>query len=175
MEQTESNIKIESDTFALQRDYKYALANMAKIKAEAAIIIATKEKVTKEVEEKQSELTEVLNQIAQEKNDWAQFRHGELIELENKQSEANNVLKRKKELNEQEEALRQIEASDIEVRNETRQLEFRIEQEKTAIEVRENQIKNKEEEVKHREQKLLKESKDFKEKVAKVLEEVINL
>lgn len=163
---------MENDTFAVQRDYKRALDNLSKTKLETAEVIAIKEKVQKQIEEKQAELTQVLNDIAQEKNDWAQFRHSELKEIEDKKSEVQNVLNWKADLNRKEEELRKIEAIDIEIRNEARRLEFKNEQDKTAFEVNEREIEGKCVEIGVREEKVKKDIEDFKNRVIEVLEQV---
>lgn len=165
-------IKMENDTFALQRDYKRALENLSKTKLEAAEVIAVKEMVQKQIEEKQAELTQVLNDIAQEKNDWAQFRHSELKEIEGKKSEVQSVLNWKADLNKKEEEIRKIEAEDIEIRNEARRIEFKNEQDKTALEVKEREIEGKRAEIGLREEKVKKDIEDFKNKVLEVLERV---
>lgn len=171
MGQSEENIKLESDTFALRRDYKRALEDLSNIKSKTAEVISIKEKIDREIDQKQKDLTKVLNDIAEEKISWAQYRNTELKDIEEKRSEADNILKRKDELNKQEESIRVIESSDIEIRNEARRLEFKNEQDKTALEVKENEIKNHYKEIENRENKLEKDVLNFKNKVVKILEE----
>lgn len=175
MEITEENLKTERDTFALNRDYKHAVENLARVKKDTGDAIAVKDKVSAEIEERKEELQSVLNQIAAEKVSWAQHRHAELSELEGKQSEANNVIKRKGELNDQEEAIRKTLKQDEDALNENRRLEFKIEQDKTALEVERNQIKSRELDMSRREEKLLKDAADFKEKIISVLHQAENI
>lgn len=175
MGQTEENIKIESDTFALKRDYKYALENVTAIKKEVAELMSIKDKLVEDIDTKQEELTKVINDISQEKLDWASFRHSELVELENKQSEANNVLKRKAELNEQEETIRQIEAKNTDILNETRRLELKVKGDITSVESKENQLKIDITTFEEEKLKLIKDKENFKKRVEKVLKEVNEL
>lgn len=163
---------MENDTFAIQRDYKRALEALSKTKSETAEVIAIKEKVEGQIEVKQAELTQIINDIAQEKNDWAQFRHSELKEIEDKKAEVQSVLNWKADLNKKEEELRKIEADDIEIRNETRRLEFKNDQDKTALEVKEREIEGKRVELGLREEKVIKDIKNFKSDVIKILEKV---
>lgn len=172
MEQTAEKIKIESDTFALKRDYKYALENLAITKNETAEILTVLEKAKRDLESAQEELTKIKNQISQEKLDWASHRHGELQELEGKKAEAENVIKRKGELNQQEEELRKIELSTVDVRNETRQLELKLKQDSKDLETREKTLLEAHKKVKKEEEKLIKDKQDFKKKVAEVLKEI---
>lgn len=172
MGKTEEDIKIESDTFALKREYKYALENLNGIKKDTAEIISVKDKVTSELHTAEEELTRVKNDISQEKLDWASFRHSELQEIEQKKSEADNVIKRKGELNEQEETIRQIEQRNIDTLNETRRLELKVQDDKNLLEVKERELEKKIEEYELKESKLQKDKMDFKNKVVNVLKEV---
>lgn len=175
MEMTEENLKIENDTFALKREYKYALENLTNVKKDTVAAITMKDSINTELLNKKSELQDILNKISDEKVRWAQHRNTELMELENKQSEVENVLKRKSELNEQEEETRQLLFKNEKVINENRQLEFKMSQDKTALEVEDNKLKNRELEMTRREEKLEKNKANFKEKVVGVLKEAENL
>lgn len=163
---------MENDTFALQRDYKRALDTLSKAKSETADVIAAKEKVERQIEEKQGELTQVINDIAKEKNDWAQFRHAELKDIEDKKSEVQSVLNWKSDLNKREEELRKSVAKETEIRDEARQLEFKNGQDKTALEVKEREIEGKRVEIGIREEKVIRDIGNFKNKVADVLDKV---
>lgn len=170
--ENEKKLRIENETLNLKREYKYALENLARVKSDTSDILTIKDKSSAEINERNRELQRILDEIASAKLSWLQEQSKGMDELDKKNSEANNVLKRKAELNRQEEDIRKIEASSLEARNEARTLEFKIEQEKTAIEVRENQIKNRENEIKRREEKLSKDIDNFKEQVVKSLEKV---
>lgn len=168
----EKKLRLETEILALKRDYKYSLDNLARVKSDTSDVLSLKDKATKEISERHADLQKVLDEIAGAKLSWLQEHSKEMDELAQKNSEADNIIKRKSELNRQEEDIRKLEASSIEARNEARTIEFRISQEKTAIEVRENQIKNRENEIKRREDKLSKDILDFKEQVVKSLEKV---
>lgn len=152
-ENTAENILIENDTFALKREYKRALENLSNIKQETAETLSILEKAKREYEEKQEDLRKVVNDISQEKLDWATHRNGELVQIEEKMSEANNVIKRKKELNEQEEVIRQLEQKNTDILNEIRRIKLEVKEKRLEIE---NQHKD-----------LEKEKNKLKEEIAK--------
>ncbi len=166
---------MENDIFALKRDYKHALENLTKVKKETAEIITTKEKVTKDFEDKQIELTEVINQISQEKLDWATHRHQELEEIEKKNSEAGNIIKRKGELNLQEETIRQIEAKNTEILNEIRRLELKVQEEKTDLASKEKEIEDSKKAVRAQQEETQKATKEFKSSIINLIKTVENL
>lgn len=172
---TEENLTIERDTFALKREYKYALENLTTVKKDTQDAIDLKEKVSSDVASKQAELTKILNQISEEKTAWAQHRHQELMDIENKQTEVEAVLKRKSELDTQEEKIEKTKQKNSEILQEKRQLEFKMGQDKTALEVREYEIEQQKKDIKNREEKLLKNTQDFKQKVIGVLQQIENL
>lgn len=171
----EEKIKIESDTFALRRDYKYALENVTRIKAETAEIINVKEKVTKEVSEKQQALTDLLNQLAQEKNDWAQFRHSQLLEIQDKESAAQNILNRKSELNAQEESIRKFTETNTQALNTNLQLELKLKGDQTALEVKQREIDEEWKKVGVERQRINKDLMRIREKLSVSLQDIISL
>lgn len=162
MENTEEKIMLENDTFALRRDYKRALEQLTATKAETAEILAILEKAKNEYEAKQEDLRKVVNDISQEKLDWAQHRHAELMEIENKMSEAQNVLKRKAELNEQEQLLRDIEARTTEKLNEQKSLELQHQQAVKLLEAERKQFAEDKKNLADKKQKLEDNKKQFK-------------
>lgn len=168
----EEKLKLETDIFALRRDFKYATEDLAKLKKETGVLVTLKTKVTTEIAENEEELTKVKNQISQEKLEWATFRGCQLKELEDKESEADNVIKRKGELNEQEEAIRKVEASAIDARNEARRLELKNEQTAIDFDNREKQIAVLKKEAEDVGVKNEKDRKVFLARIIKLLEEV---
>lgn len=172
---TEENLIIERDTFALKREYKYALENLSSVKKDTQDAITVKEKITRDVAEKNLELTTILNRIAEEKTLWAQYRYKELLELEGKQMEVNEVLKKKSELEVAQEKIDSTKQRNTEILQEKRQLELKIDQDKTAVEVREREVEEQKKKIKKQEEKLLKDKQDFKEKVIGVLQQIENL
>jgi len=175
MGQTEQSIQIEGEILNLKRELKYATENLARVKADTQDIIATKERVTREIGERNEDLTHILNEISDQKLKWALERQGQLDELNLKNSQAQNVLNRKAELNKQEEAIRKLEASEVEARNEARRLEFKNEQTKVDFENREKQIKVLQGIVDEDRKKFEKEKEEFKNSVLKVIKTVENL
>lgn len=165
-------IMVENDLFALKRDYKYALEKLTAVKKETAEIITEKEKITKELDEAKDQLQVVKNQISEEKLSWASHRHAELEEIEQKKAEADNIIKRKSELNEQEETIRQIEAKNTEVLNETRRMELKLKEDKAELEAKEKELESERKKHKKDIEKLTDDKKSFKNKVLSVLKEV---
>lgn len=175
MGQTEQSIQIEGEILNLKRELKYATESLARVKADTQDVIATKERVTREISERNEDLTRILNEISDQKLKWALERQGQLDEIALKNSEAQNVLNRKAELNQQEEKIRQIESNEIKARNEARQLEFKNEQTKVDFENREKQIKVLQGIVDEDRKKLEKDKEEFKQRVLKVIKTVENL
>lgn len=172
---TEEKLKMENDTANLKREYKYALENLAKVKSDTNDVLTIKENTLTLIGQKTNELNNLSIEISSLKLAWMQEKSREMEEISTKKSEADNVIKRKAELNKQEEEIRKIEASDILARDEARRLEFKNEQTTTAFEVRENEIKNHYKEIERREKKLDKDISNFKLSVVKALEQVNNI
>lgn len=168
----EEKLKIEMDNTTLKREHKNLVALVAGIKSEYASTFSIVESNKKLIEEQSAYLTEIQNDISNAKLNWLSEREAQMSEITDMKSEAQNVLNRKAELNEQEEKIRQIEANDIEVRNETRSLELKLAQDKKDIEVLERDLIENKKKHEIEKAKLLKDKKDFKERVAEVLKEV---
>jgi len=176
MEQdTEQKLKIETETSLLKREYKHALDNLTRVKSDTNDIIALRDKVTIEIHQRNGELNEILLEISNAKLKWMAEKQSQLDELNDKNAQADNIIKRKAELNEQEEELRKIEADDVEIRNETRRLELKVQAEKDSIDTEKRQLEEDEKELNKREEKLSNDIKDFKKKVSDVLIEVQQL
>lgn len=175
MGQNEQTIKIEGDILRLNRELKYATESLARVKADTQDVIATKERVTKEINERNDNLTQILNDISDAKLAWALEKQVQLKELEDKRTEVDSVIKRKAELKEQEETIRKVEAEAVKARNEQRALEFKNEQTELDFENREKQIKVLKKEVDDDRKVFEKDKDNFKDSVIKVLEKVKTL
>ncbi len=172
---TENELKLNNITVEIKRNYQQASANLEKIQKETAEALNVKRKVEDELAIERDNLNQVKNDISQSKLEWATYKHDEMVKLEAKNSEADNVLKRKAELNEQEQVLRDIESNTIQARNETRELELKIEERETALTVRENDLNKQFKQLEQDKLKIKKDQEAFKEKVGKVLQEVENI
>lgn len=172
---TEEDIKTESDTFALKREYKHALENLTAIKKETADLINLKSKIFTEYEAKQEEFKKILNDISQEKLSWATHRHEELKKIESMRAEADSVLKRKSELDAQEMELKKIEANTVEARNEARRLELKLQKDNLDLERKENALLEAHKKVEANEDKLSRDKQDFKNRVAEVFKTIDSL
>lgn len=172
---TEEKLRIESETASLKREYKHASESLARLKSDTSDVMVVRDKVTKELNERNEELLSILNDISSAKLAWVQEKNKQLDELAVKQSEADNVIKRKSELNAQEEKLRQIETETINARNEARQLEFQNAQKTTEFENKEKDLTGKVQNILLMEKKLEKDKEDFKHKVIAVIETIKHL
>jgi len=175
MEQNEQNIKMESDTLNLKREYKYAVENLNRIKTDTSEAIATKERVTKEINERNEDLVKIIAEISDAKLNWALERQKQLDEIDEKNAQADNVLKRKGELNEQEESIRKIETKNTEVLNETRRLELKVKQDQAIFETTKKEVEKDRIKIDKEKIKLSKDKEDFKKKVEEVLKSVNEL
>lgn len=168
----EEKLKLENDIATLRRELKNILAQTTGAKSEYNSIVGLIDSNKKLLEEQKEYLVNVQNVISQAKLDWMQERNQEMDKLAEKSAEAENIIKRKGELNEQEETIRKLEANDIEVRNETRRLELKVQEDMTGVKAKERALEIEKDKLEERENKLLKDVQNFKEKVAKVLKEV---
>lgn len=168
----EEKLKLENEITILRRELKNILSQTTGAKNEYNSIVSLIDNNKKQLEEQKEYLLVVQNDISKAKLDWVQEKNKELKDLEEKNSQANNILKRKAELNKQEEDIRKIEASDIEVRNETRRLELKLEQDKLDLENIKKEITKEKKEIEKEKVKLSKDKIDFKKKVAEVFSEV---
>ncbi len=147
-------IKIENDTFALKRDYKYALETLTITKKEVADLIEIKDKLVKDIDDKQEDLKKVLNDISKEQLDWSQHRHTELKELEDKKEDINSILSRSADLDKQEEKIKCTLAENTKILNNNQQLEIKLQRDNISLDVKLREIED--------ERKILeKEKKDF--------------
>lgn len=165
-------LKIENDIISLKRELKNVTAQTSSLKTEYAAIVTLKQNTEKQVVEQKEYLQTVLNDIAKIKLEWLQERSTEMDALAQKNAAADNILKRKTELNEQEETIRQIGKKNQDILNETRTLEFKLGQDKTALEVRERELdeQTKKNNVYHENKQ--KEMLDFKANVLKLIKSV---
>lgn len=172
---TEEKIKIEAETALLKREYKYAMENLSRIKAETNEILTTRDRLAGELKASSEELNKVLLEISDAKLRWMSEKQAELDLIADKNAQADNIIKRKAELNEQEEAIRKLEASDIEIRNETRRLELKLAGDKTALEHEKKELEEKQEQFNKTIADIESNRADFKKRVEKVLKEVDKL
>ena len=175
MEQIENKIKLESEINSLKREYKYALENFNRVKSDTNDVLLVKERISKEISERNDDLTKILNEISNEKLLWSTKKHEELKEIENLKSEAQNVINWKTDLNKKEEELRQIEATTIEARNEQRTLELKNKNTALEFENAQKVIKIQKKDLEDSMKKFENDKKQFKESVVNVIEEVNKL
>lgn len=170
-EQIEEKLNLEKAIADLRREYKSIFSQLDAAKKEYNVIIGLNKDKEKILEDNKIYLKEVLEEISGAKTKWMLEKDEEWKKVTDKMSEAENVLKRKKELNEQEQKLRDIQQKDQDILNETRTLEFKLGQDKTALEVEKRQLE--EQRKKHSELVGKEEQKrvNFKYKINGFLEE----
>lgn len=168
----EEKLKIEGETASLKRELKLIFGQLDSKKQEYHSTSALVEKNKILLEKQNSDLKTVLNDIATSKIEWINEKTQQLNELIKKESEADNVIKRKSELNEQEEKLRQIEQSTIDARNETRQNILTVEGKEATIKAKEREILEREKSIEIEKEKIIKDRLDFKNKVVEVLKKI---
>ena len=174
-ENTEQKIILENDIFGLKRQKKYALEDLAKLKAETAEVLAIRDKARAEYEDKQKDLTDIINRISEEKLEWANHRHAELAEIDEKKGEVKKILDTREALVLKEKELKEIEVKNTAIRNETRQLELKIDNEKKQIMAEKREIELIKLSVDKKEKELEDSKKVFKQKVEAVLLEIKSL
>ena len=172
---TEEKLTMENDTARMKREYKYASENLLTIKADTNEIIATKERISREVVEKQAELLRVMDTNSAEKLTWASKQHDEMVIVERMKSDAENVLKRKAELNQQEEGIGKLIAEETEIRNEARRLELKNQQDIDIINAEKKIIADEHKKIEQRLVEIENDRKLFKDQVEKVLKTVEKL
>lgn len=171
MEPIEEKLKIEKEILDLRREYKQMHGMVAEIKNEYNSIVAVKTKTETQIDEQKAYLREVLADISNAKLRWALEKDEQERAISNKLSEAENVLKRKKELNEQEQSMRVLDQKTTDSLNEMRRMELKVEGDRTSIEAEKRQLELKKEEISQREAKLESDKIQLVDKVKKVLSE----
>lgn len=170
-QQIEEKLNLEKAIADLRREYKSIFSQLDSAKKEYNAIIGLNKDKEKILEDNKTYLKEVLEDISDAKTKWMLEKDEEMKKLADKISEAENVLKRKKELNEQEQKIRDIQQKDQDILNETRTLEFKLGQDKTALEVEKRQLE--EQKKKHSDLTIKEEQKrvNFKDKISSFLKE----
>ena len=140
MEQTEEKLRLEKQMIDLRRDVKTWVFNLEEAKREYNSVVAVKDKVEAQIKEQKDYLVQVLGEISDAKVKWAVEKDAEWQKIDGKLSEAENVLKRKKELNEQEQTLRDIQQKTEETYNKNLTLEDKLKMDKVAIDTVKEQI-----------------------------------
>lgn len=171
MEQTQlaEKLKIETEILTLKRELKNVMQQTTSLKTEYAAIVALKENTETQLSEQKEYLITVQNDIASAKLSWANERSEEMDKLTQKMAEAENVIKRKAELNAQEETIRQIEAKNIDTLNESRRLELKLGNDKLELDTQSREIEKGKKDLEIKRENNLKEIADFKVSVLKVL------
>ncbi len=162
----EEKLNIEKDILDLKRQYKLVFHQTQEAKSEYNSIVDSIDKNKKVLEDQKTYLAEVLNDISNAKLSWAIEKDAEWQKINTKLSEAENVIKRKKELNEQEQVLRDIEQRTTEKLNEERALALKNEGERTSLIAERRADTERDQEFKAEQEKFIKDKEQFKEGVS---------
>lgn len=144
MNEIEEKLVLENSLDQLRRDARILSENLADKKREVAMIISLREQNEARLDETNQQLTNLLNTIAGEKLAWLQEKSAEQKKLEDRNAEIDRIVaieselqKRHAMLNQKEEDLNTILATD-------RAVLLEVEQGKTAIEVKERELDERE-------------------------------
>lgn len=174
MEQIETKIKLESDIITAQRDLKYTLSQLTNAKNECNSVMKLKDNLLVQIEEAEKYLTEITKDIASAKLAWVTEKEEQAKELADKMYEAQQVIDKKSELEHEVLKIQKIKDDVTEARNEKRQIEFNIKQEKEQLKnmqagIKENLI------TLEKENALLEEKKQkFKDEITQIILSKIN-
>lgn len=172
---TETKLKLEGEILILKREFKYASENLARVTTDTQDVINTKDRVTKEIDERNKELTKVLNDISSEKLTWALEKQAQMEKIEEKEKKADEILKKEAGFVEKEVTIKKIEEKNTDVLNETRRLELKVADDMLLVKNKEKEVEASKKEIENDRKELEKKQGAFKERVLKVLKEADNL
>jgi chromosome segregation ATPase len=175
MENIEEKLKTEKQMTDLRRELKTLTFDVGEIKREYNLISSAKEKIEKQISEQKDYLTQVLNDISNAKLQWSLEKDGEMQKLSVQLTEAEKIISKKKELDEQETKIKGIKQENTNILNDNRRLELKLAQDKTVLESLKRANEDKEEEMKKSHNVFLKEKAMFKSKVSSLLKEFLNI
>lgn len=171
MEEIEEKLKLERDIIEARHQYKIIFNQLQDTKKEYHAVLAAVESKAKFLEEQKSYLAEVLKDISNARLSWAIEKDAEWQKINDKMAEAENVIKRKQELNIQEQLLRDIEQKTVEERNEQRQLELKNQQELKLLEAERKQIIEDRKKLLTSKNAFIKDKEHFKEELNNFIKE----
>lgn len=172
MEPTEQKINIENEITSLKRELKLVSAQLYNAKQELIDINSLKEKNNCIIEEQEVHLQDVLNEISDLKLKWVQEKSIQEEEIAKQFSDAQNILNRKAELNQQEELIRTIEAKNTESVNELRRLEIKLQNDGLILEAKKRELEEKQKTLEIQKEQNTKDKEEFKGQILKVLKQV---
>lgn len=167
----EQKLDLEKQLLDLKREYKLIFGKVDIAKKEYNSIVEINKEKERLIQNNKEYLKEVLESISIAKQQWANEKEEEWQKVNVKISEAENVIKKKQELNNQEQLLRDIDSKTQEKLVEIRNIEFKVEQDKTALEVEKNKIKEEQKKILESTKLEEKNREKFKEKIIMLLQE----
>lgn len=171
----EEKLKIEVDITALKREYKNLIAQLSAIKSEYVGTASIVENNKKLIEEQNSYLTAIQNDISDAKLNWMSEKEEQIKEVNVMKHDAQMILDTRGKLTEQEESIKKIKEENTAILNETRQVKLDIKREQDAIAVKKREIETKDTELKGKYKELEANKQDFINKVGEVFETLKNI
>lgn len=173
---TEEKLKMESEISSMNREFKYALENLKRIKADTAEMLATRDRITKEITEQDKALTQVINDISEQKLNWTMERQAQQDELSSHKSLAEEEITiRSAELDKQEKRINTVNEEVTAVRNETRQLELSLKRMNTELEAKQKEVERKQSELVNKENVFTTKRDEFKKNMVAIIKELENI
>lgn len=169
--QIDEKLILEKQILDKKREYKLVLSQVEDAKREYNSIMGAIDRNTKVLDEQKAVLKETTEEISLLRLNWATEKADEWDKIERKLSEAENVLKRKAELNTQEQTLRDIEQKNTDILNETRRLELKVRDDIVMAENEKNRAKTFLTEAEKIAKEAEKERELFKEKISNLLKD----
>lgn len=170
-EKIEEKLKIESSITELKRQYKITHGQLEDLKSEYQNIADALGKNKALLEESKVNLTKVNNEISDARLEWMKEKDAEWQKVNAKLAEAENIIKRKQELNDQEQKLRDIEQVTTDKLNEQRQLELKNNQEIKLLEAEKRQHEDNKKKVVAYGKKVEKDKEQFKEELSNFIKQ----
>lgn len=175
MDNLEEKVILDIDFAKARKQLKDTLADLDIAKQELSTTRSIKERNDALIEEQTTQLKEIGNQIAKEKQEWTTLKHSEMEWIDSQKDAINAILRKEKELEQKEIELVKLNNEIVEARNEQRRLELKnkdsmdvINEEKKILVKEREKI---EEERKENDKKMV----SFKESVIKLIESVKNV
>lgn len=168
--QVETKINLEGEIETLRREVKIWTEKLGLIKKEFHVItelIAGKQTMLESV---RKDLEKVTAEISTARLSWANEKTSEMDNIKLKNSEADNIIKLKGELNKQQEDIRQETQKNTDVLNENRRLEQKLESDKLVLENKEKTILNELKELETAKNELAKDKENFKQRMTGLLD-----
>lgn len=175
MDNLEEKVILDIDFAKARKQLKDTLADLDVAKQELSTSRSIKERNDVLIEEQTTQLKEIGNQIAKEKQEWASLKHSEMEWIDAQKDQINAILKKEKQIQEKEIDLIRLSNEITESRNEQRRLEIKNKDELDIIKEEKKILEQKEKKLEEERQLDQKKMEEFKDRVIKLIESVKNI